>query len=159
VAVNGNPIKRARDLLSFIYGQTLDSQVTITVRRGDQTLALKMKVIERADDPQRFADMVDPDKNVIPQLGILVVELDEKMKDLLPGLRHTYGLVIAAESANTPYSGESLKVSDVIYEVNHVPAVTIRAVTSTLAALKSGDPVVIQVERDGRLMYVTLELE
>jgi hypothetical protein len=32
-------------------------------------------------------------------------------------------------------------------------------VTSTLAALKSGDPVVIQVERDGGLMYVTLELE
>lgn len=159
VSVNGNPIKHARDLLSFIYGQALDSQVTITVRRGEQTLSLKMKVIERADDPERFADMVDPEKNVIPQLGILVVELDEKTKDLLPGLRHSFGLVIAAESPDSPYSGESLKVGDVIYEVNRVPAVTIRAVTSTLAALKSGDPVVIQVERDGGLMYVTLELE
>ena len=74
-------------------------------------------------------------------------------------MRHSFGLVIAAESSDSPYSGESLKVGDVIYEVNHVPAVTIRAVTSTLAALKSGDPVVIQVERDGGLMYVTLELE
>jgi serine protease Do len=159
VKVNGSPIKSARDLQSFIYGQALDNEVAMTVRRGDQTLALKMKVIERADDPQRFADMVDPEKNVIPQLGILVVELNEKTKDLLSGLRHTYGLVIAAEVSDTPYSGESLKVGDVIYEVNHVPAVTIRAVTSTLAALKSGDPAVIQVERDGRLMYVTLELE
>ena len=159
VGVNGSEIKRARDLQSFIYGQALDNDVTMTVRRGDQTLSLKMKVIERTDDPQRFADMVDPEKNVIPQLGILVVELDEKMKELLPGLRHSYGLVIAAESSDSPYSGESLKVGDVIYEVNHVPAVTIRTVTSTLAALKSGDPAVIQVERDGRLMYVTLELE
>ena len=159
VSVNGNQIKHARDLLSFIYGQALDNDVTMTVRRGDQTLSLKMKVIERANDPERFADMVDPEKNVIPQLGVLVVELDEEMKDLLPGLRHSYGLVIAAESPDSPYSGESLKVGDVIYEVNHVPAVTIRAVTSTLAALKSGDPVVIQVERNGGLMYVTLELE
>jgi serine protease Do len=159
VAVNGGEIKQARDLQSFIYGQVPANQVTMTVRRGDQTLSLKMKVIERADDPQRFADMVDPEKNVIPQLGILVVELDEKMQDLLPGLRHSFGLVIAAESSASPYSGESLKVGDVIYEVNRVPAVTIRAVTSTLNALKSGDPVVIQVERDGRLMYVTLELE
>jgi len=159
VGVNGSQIKRAHDLQSFIYGQALDNDVTMTVRRGDQTLSLKMKVIERADDPQRFADMVDPEKNVIPQLGILVVELDEKMKDLLPGLRHSYGLLIAAESSDSPYSGESLKVGDVIYEVNHVPAVTIRAVTSTLAALKSGDPAVIQVERDGKLMYVTLELD
>ncbi len=159
VGVNGSEIKRARDLQSFIYGQALDNDVTMAVRRGNQTLSLKMKVIERADDPQRFADMVDPEKNVIPQLGVLVVELDEKMKDLLPELRHSYGLVIAAEISDSPYSGESLKVGDVIYEVNHVPAVTIRAVTSTLAALKSGDPVVIQVERDGGLMYVTLELE
>lgn len=159
VSVNGSPIKHARDLQSFIYGQALDSPVTISVRRGDQTLTLNMKVIERTDDPQRFADMVDPEKNVIAQLGVLVVQLDEKMKDLLPGLRHSYGLVIAAESPDSPYFGETLKVGDVIYEVNHVPAVTIRAVTSTLAALKSGDSVVIQVERDGGLMYVTLELE
>jgi serine protease Do len=157
--VNGSDIKRARDLQSFIYGQALDNEVTMTVRRGDQKLSLKMKVIERADDPQRFADMVDPEKNIIPQLGILVVELDEKMKDLLPGLRHSFGLVIAAETSASAYSGESLKVGDVIYEVNHVPAVTIRAVTSTLAALKSGDPAVIQVERDSRLLYVTLELQ
>ena len=61
-----------------------------------------MKVIERSDDPQRFADMVDPEKNIIPQLGILVVEVDEKTQDLLPGLRHTYGLVIAAESSDSP---------------------------------------------------------
>jgi len=159
MSVNGIQIKRARDLLSYIYGQALDKDVTMTVRRGDQTFSLKMKVIERTDDPERFADMVDPEKNVIPQLGVLVVELDEKTKDLVPGLRHSFGLVIAAESSDSPYSGESLKVGDVIYEVNHVPAVTIRAVTSTLAALKSGDPVVIQVERDGGLMYVTLELE
>jgi serine protease Do len=118
-----------------------------------------MKVIERNDDPQRFADMVDPEKNIIPQLGVLVIEVDEKVQAMLPGLRHTYGLVIAAESSDAPYSGESLRVGDVIYQVNQVPAVTIRAVTSALAGLKSGDPVAIQVERDGSLMYVTLELE
>lgn len=158
-AVNGREIREARDLQSFIYNQPLDNMVTITVRRGDQKLTLKMKVIERPNDPQRFADMVDPEKNIIPQLGVLVIEVDEKIKAMLPGLRHDYGLAIAAESPDAPYSGESLQVGDVIYEVNHVPAVSIRAVTSTLAALKPGDPVVIQVERGGGLMYVTIELE
>ena len=159
VAVNGSEIKDVRDLQGFIFRQALDDTVTMTVRRGDQKLSLTMKVIERPDDPQRFADMVDPEKNIIPQLGVLVVEVDEKIKAMMPGLRHDYGLAIAAESPDTPYSGERLRVGDVIYEVNQVPAVTIRAVTSTLATLKSGDPVVIQVERDGSLMYVTLELE
>ena len=158
-SVDGTEIKDARDLQSFINKQPLDNVVTITVRRGDQKLPLKMKVIERADDPQRFADMVDPQKNIIPQLGVLVVEVDEKVKAMLPGLRHEYGLAIAAESSDTPYTGETLLVGDVIYEVNHVPAVSIRAVTSTLAALKPGDPVVVQVERGGGIMYVTMELE
>ncbi len=158
-AVNGSEIKSARDLQSFIYSQALDSEVTLTVKRGEQTLSLKMNIIERPDDPQRFADMVDPEKNIIPQLGVLVIPVDEKVQAMLPGLRHTYGLVIAAESSDAPYSGESLRVGDVIYQVNRVPAVTIRAVTSTLETLKSGDPVAIQVERDGSLMYVTLELE
>jgi S1-C subfamily serine protease len=67
--------------------------------------------------------------------------------------------VIAAESGDAPYSGESLHVGDVIYEVNQAPAVSIRAVTSTLELLKSGDPVVLEIERGGTLMYVTIELD
>jgi serine protease Do len=121
VAVNGIEIKDVRDLQSFIFRQALDKQVTMTVRRGDQKLSLTMKVIERPGDPQRFADMVDPEKNIIPQLGVLVVEVDEKIKAMMPGLRHDYGLAIAAESPDAPYSGESLRVGDVISEVNQVP--------------------------------------
>ena len=159
VSFNGRQIADARDLQSAIYSQSLDDDVVLTVKREQQTLTFKMKVIERADDPQRFADMADPAKNIIPQLGVVVIPVDDKVKEMLPGLRHGYGLVIAAETADIPYSGESLKSGDVIYEVNGTPAVSIRAVTSTLDALKSGDPVVVEVERDGSLMYVTLELD
>ncbi|MEO8051932.1 MAG: trypsin-like peptidase domain-containing protein [Acidobacteriota bacterium] len=90
VGVNGTPIKRARDLQSFIYSQPLDNQVAMTVRRGDQTLSLKMKVIERPDDPQRFADMVNPEKNVIPQLGVLVHVRDHRTRIIhrRTGIKH-----------------------------------------------------------------------
>ncbi len=90
---------------------------------------------------------------------ILVIPIDDKVKEMLPGLRHGYGLAIAADTGDPPYSGETLHVGDVIYQVNQVPAVSIRAVTSTLEALKSGDPVVVEVERGGSLMYVTIELD
>jgi len=155
---NGKPIADARDLQNAIYRQTPEDDITLTVKRDTQTLTFKMKVIERTDDPQRFADMVDP-KNVIPQLGVLVIPIDEKLKQMLPTLRRGYGLVVAAETPDIPYTGESLKAGDVIYEVNTVPAVTIRAMTSTLDALKTGAPVTLQVERDGSLMYITLELD
>jgi S1-C subfamily serine protease len=78
---------------------------------------------------------------------------------MLPELRHDYGVVVAARSANAPYTGAGLEVGDVIYEINKTPAVTIAALRATLDKLKSGDPVVLQVERRGKLRYVTIELE
>jgi serine protease Do len=159
LTLNGREIREARDLQSVIYNQPLADQLAITVKREGQVLSFRLSVIERPDDPQRFADMVDPNKNIIPQLGVLVIPIDDKMKELLPALRRGYGLVIAAESGDAPYSGESLHVGDVIYAVNQAPAVSIRAVTSTLEALKSGDPVVLEIERGGTLMFVTLELD
>jgi serine protease Do len=159
LTVNGNQIREARDIQSVIYNQPLDDKLAITVKRDDKTLSFNVNVVERPDDPQRFADMVDPEKNIVPQLGILVIPVEDKIKELLPELRRGYGLVIAAESGDAPYSGESLHVGDVIYEVNQAPAVSIRAVTSTLERLKSGDPVVLEIERGGSLMYVTLELD
>ncbi len=159
LTLNGKPINEARDLQSAIYNQPLDDKLAITVKRDGKELSFNLTVIERPDDPQRFADLVDPEKNVIPQLGVLVIPIDEKIKELLPQLRRGYGLVIAAETGDTPYTGESLHVGDVIYEVNQAPAVSIRAATSTLQLLKPGDPVVLEIERDGTLMYITLELE
>jgi serine protease Do len=159
LTLNGKTITDARQMQNAIYSQALDNQVSITVSRDGKELSFNVPVIERDDDPQRFADMVDREKNLIPRLGVFAIEIDDKLKAMLPELRHGYGLLVGAETPDAPYSGESLQVGDVIYEVNRVPAVTVRAVSSTLDPLKSGDPVVLLVERDGGLMYVTVELE
>ncbi|HEV2201094.1 MAG TPA: trypsin-like peptidase domain-containing protein [Bryobacteraceae bacterium] len=159
LTLNGKPIVEAREMQNAIYSQALDNQVSITVNREGKELSFTVPVIERDDDPQRFADLVDRDKNLIRRLGVFAIEIDDKIKDMLPELRRGYGLVVAAETADPPYSGESLQTGDVIYEVNTVPAVTGRAVSSTLDALKPGDPVVLLIERDGGLMYLTIELE
>ena len=159
VAMNGREIREAKNLQSAIYSQALDNDTTLAVRRGKETFTAKVKVIERQDDPQRFADMVDPAKNTIAKLAILAIEVTNAVKAMLPELRHSCGLVIAGELPDTPYSGESLAPGDVIYEVNQSPATSIRAVTEALAALKSGDPVVLQIERGGTLQYVTIELD
>ena len=78
---------------------------------------------------------------------------------MLPELRHEYGIVVAARSPNPPYSGGALQVGDVIYEFDRTPIVTVKALRASLDALTSGDSAVLQIERNGRLMYITIELE
>ena len=62
-------------------------------------------------------------KNIVPQLGILGIALDKNVSQLLPDLRRSIGIVVAAHAGESPYSGDSLKLGDVIYEVNGTPVI------------------------------------
>jgi S1-C subfamily serine protease len=74
-------------------------------------------------------------------------------------LRKKYGVVVAAAGGESPYSGDALKPGDVIYAVNTEPVTSVAALRKALDALKDTYPVVLQVERDGQLAYLTLEIE
>jgi serine protease Do len=158
-SANGRDMEDAGHLEEAIYHLGLNQSVDLVVIRESMTINIKVAVHESEDDPERFADMVDPNKNLVPQLGILAIELSEKLTNMLPELRHEYGIVVAARSANTPYSGASLELGDVIYEINHSPTLTIKFLRDRLNAMKPGDSVVLQVEREGKLLYIPLELE
>jgi len=102
---------------------------------------------------------VNPDKNLIPKLGVLGVEIDRKLAAMLPDLRKQYGIVVAARAAGFEVPEVDLRPGDVIYAINNEPTATVAALTTALGQMKSGDAVVLQVERGGQLMYVAFEME
>ena len=86
--------------------------------------------------------------------------LDTKAAEMLPDLRITSGVVIAATSAATLSGAEGqLKSGDVIHNVNGKAVTSVEELRDTMAKLKAGDAVVMQVEREGELIYVALRLE
>jgi S1-C subfamily serine protease len=142
-----------------LYRYKLGDTVNVGVLRNDEKLSYPVAVSERDDDPQRFADMVDPVKNIVPQLGILGIPIDKNVAQLLPDLRRSIGVVVAARAGESPYSGDSLNLGDVIYEVNGTPVSSVDALRGELDKLKDRDPLALLVERDGRLMYLTMQME
>ncbi len=156
--LNGRRMESARDLEVGIRGMMLTDVVKIGVWRKGRELTFDVPVIEREDDPQRFADMVNLEDNVVTKLGILGIDISDKLSDMLPDLRHPFGVVVA-RVGSAPYSGGSLETGDVIYEINGTPAVNIKELRVQLDRLKSGDAVVLQVERHDKLIFVALELE
>ncbi len=156
---NGKLVEDASQMENAIYGLALAESVKLGLLREGKTIDVIVPMHEREDDPQRFADMVNPEDNLVPKLGILAIALDDKIAAMLPELRHEYGLVVAARSPMAPYSGNEIQTGDVIYEVNRMPTLTVKGMRDTLEEMKPGDAVVLQVERGGRLMYLALELE
>jgi serine protease Do len=156
LTLNGKVMENARQLQVNLYRRSIGEKVTLEVLRGTGKTELQVPVIERDDDPQRFADLVDPEQNLIPRLGILAVEIDQKIAGLLPDLRIESGVVVAARS---PYAGSGLQPGDVIHGINGVPLKSIAGLRVALDNIKPETPVVLQIERDGRLMFLQLDLE
>jgi serine protease Do len=157
--LNGKSIEDASQLENAIYRMALKESVQLGLLRGGKKINVTVPVHEREDDPQRFADMVNPEDNLISKLGILAIELSDEISGMLPDLRHDYGLVVAATSPMPPYDGDSIESGDVIYEMNGNPALSVKGVRDALDAIKPGGAVVLQVQREGHLQYLALELE
>ena len=156
---DGRTVEDASQMENAIYGLALADSVKLGLLREGKTIAVTVPMHEREDDPQRFADMVTSEATLVTKLGILAVALEDKIAELLPELRHEYGLVVAARTAAAPYSGSEIETGDVIYEMNRNPALSVKGVRDALDAMKPGDAVVLQVERGGHLLYLALELE
>ena len=66
---------------------------------------------------------------------------------------------MAARAAGAEVLDVDLRPGDVIYAINNEPTSSVASLTTVLGQMKSGDAVVLQVERDGQLMYVAFEME
>lgn len=160
LTANGRTMRNARQLEAYIYRSPMKQKIALQVLRGQDQLSIDVPVIESMDDPQRFADMVNPEDNLVPRLGILAIGIDKSLGAMLPGLRNDYGVVVAAGSSATDLTtGTGLQPGDVIYSVNKAPVATVEALRKKVDEFKPGDEVAMQIERSGRLMYVSIEIE
>ncbi|HUB82131.1 MAG TPA: trypsin-like peptidase domain-containing protein [Bryobacteraceae bacterium] len=159
LSLNGKTEENARQLEVDLYRYPVGAKVDLAIVRNGEKQTVEVATVERHGDPERFADMVDPSRNLVKRLGILGIDVDERVSALLPDLRQHYGVVVAARAGDSAYSGDSLELGDVIYALNNAPVTDVATLRKLLDQLKASDSMVLQVERDGRLMYITLEIE
>jgi serine protease Do len=133
-------------------------KVHLEVLRGQERLAFDVPVIEHTDNMDQITALADPEKNVVRTLGILGIEVDKKVAEMAPELRDPFGIIVAARSTGAG-SEIPLNTGDVIRTLNGQPMTTLDRLRTALAALKAGAPVVLQIQREDRLLYVAFTLE
>jgi serine protease Do len=160
LSLDGHEVQNARQFQVALYNIALNGVVDIGVARGDDKLEMKATVTERDDDPFRFVDLVKPEDNLVPKLGIIGVPITADVAKLLPETRRPYGVIVAARAGESEYSGQGgLKLGDIIYAVNTTPISTLDALRTAVNGLKTIDPLVLQIERGGKLVFLTLSEE
>ena len=157
LTIQGRPVYNLREFALSLYRFKIGQQARLEIQRDNKKLTVSVPVIERSDDPMRFADFVKPEENQIPQLGVMGLTVSAQLKDLLPELRVPSGVVIAARTGTTDYWGDDLQQGDVIHALNGRPITDVAGLRAALNTLPANMPLVLQVERSGLMNYFVLE--
>jgi S1-C subfamily serine protease len=134
------------------------AKVHLEVLRNKDRLAFDVPVIQAPHEMDQVASVADPEKNLVRPLGIIGVEIDSKIASMIDDLRDPFGIIVVARS--TEAAGDiPLTVADVIRTLNGQPMTTLDRLRSALSALKPGAPVVLQIQRNQRLLYLAFTLD
>lgn len=159
LTLNGKPMENGRQFDVNLYGKPIGEKVALEIQRGSEERTVQVQVAERPGDPQLFAELVRPEENLIPKLGILAIDLDRNIMRMLPALRIETGVVVAMTAAAGPSWQGQFFPGDVIHAVNNLPITNLDQLRAVVQPLQFGDAVVVQLERGSTLRYLAFEME
>jgi serine protease Do len=160
LSLNGKPMENGRQFHVNLYRQHVSSVVTLQILRGADTFEKQVAVSVRSNSPERFASRVNERQHLVPRLSILALPIDASIAALLAGPpRRDYGILVARLVVTTQGPSGDLLPGDLIYEVNREGVSTLPELRALLERPNSGEPLVLQVERAGRIRYVELRLD
>jgi serine protease Do len=157
LTLNGKPMENARQFGVNVY-QRAGETITLEILRGKEKLTKQIAVLERPKDPDRITSLITGEHNIIPKLGVIGLDLDEKISALLPAVRRLSGVVVAGTIADSS-SQDVILAGDVIYGINTTPVRNLSELKEAVKTLPPAQPVALQVERLGQIQYVTLDIE
>jgi S1-C subfamily serine protease len=134
-------MENARQFDVNLYRRVPGDRVTLAVRRGSQPLELAVSVVARPEDTDRFLTMVTPEKNLIPRLGVLALELDDELLRATGSLRGREGVLVAARSGGSD-DGDDLRPGDVVSAVRR-PVLGLAELRSAWTT-RPGQPIVLR---------------
>jgi serine protease Do len=159
LAVNDKPMDSLPMLAFSLFTHVGGEQIKVRVLRGSQELLLDVPIVERPHELDRLADLVNPPNSLVEKLGILGIDVDSRIAQMLPGVRISSGVIVVARAADSRGGHPSLVTGDVIHSLNGTPIDSLNRLRSGLDQLKPRSPAVLQIERDGKLMFVDFQLD
>jgi serine protease Do len=158
-SIDGMPVDNVALFTLSLYLRTTADKVNLQVVRGTKRLSIDVPVLEPTHDLSRLADLSNPTTDLIPRLGIIGATITREIEELVGPLRIPSGVLVTATVANRLAVDSGLQEGDVIHAFNRAPIKSVDELRTAFGKLKPGDPVALQVERGGKLTFVTFDME
>ncbi len=152
-------IETLPSLWSALYLHRLDQVLKLEVLRGTEKKTLYIPAIEHRDQMDQLLDAADPEKSLVPRLGVLAIDMTGDLQTALHSLRIPSGALVIGRAAELILPDTGLQTGDVIHQLNLTPITSVPDLRAAVQSLKVGDPVALQVEREDGLTYLSFEME
>jgi len=156
--IDGQPADNLPTVSYFFRLRDSTEKVQLVVLRGGTEQKLSVAPVEERSEFDSVAAMADPQKSLVPELGILGVEIDQRIAAAATGLRDPIGIIVVARAAGAT-SEVPILPRDVIRSLNNKPTATLQSLRDAVHSVKPGTPATLQIQREGRLMYVSFTIE
>jgi len=152
-------IETLPQLSAALYLHRLDQVLQLEILHGDQKKTLYIPAIEHRDRMDQLFDAADAEKSLVSRLGILAIDISDELQKQLGTLRIPGGVVVLGRAADLITPDTGLETGDIIHAINTTPITDMDSLRAVIRSLKTGDPVVIQIERADGLTYLSFEME
>jgi serine protease Do len=159
LAADDRPIDTLPGFTGALYLHPVDQVLKLEVLRDSGKKTLFIPVLQEKHEMDQLLDLANAQNNLVPQLAILAASLDDKVRAMIPGLRIFSGVVVLGKAADLLGPSIGLTTGDVIHAINNRPVDTVDNLRSALSQMKSGDSVALQLERQGKLQFISFELD
>jgi serine protease Do len=158
VSLDGQPVDNLPSVNYQFRLRDSPEKVKLVVLRDGVQQGLNIAAVEERSEFDSVSAQADPEKSLVSELGILGVEIDQRIAAAATGLRDPYGIIVVARAAGAA-SEVPLQPRDVIRAVNSKKMSTLQDLRQAMSALKPGAAVTLQIQREGKLMYIPFTLD
>jgi serine protease Do len=159
LSADGRPIRDTKQFALIMFRKRPGETVHLAILSGTATRELDVAVAQSPRDPTSLLNPADTDQDLIPRLGALVLPLTPELAGQLGSQRESGGLLVVARTFSAAAEEVNLKTGDILYYANKTKLDSVTVLKNFMGGLKSGDPVVLQIERDGLLTFLSFRFE
>jgi serine protease Do len=159
LSVQGHPTHDLFEFISSLYLHPPGQNVSIEAMRGTRKLSFDLVPWLAQGRVEKPAGTPDLTKLHIEALGVLALDVDERLRGLLPNARGRTGVMVLGRARGFDSIDAGLRAGDVIHGLNRTTIESIEQLRAALAGLKRREPVVLRIERMGQFQYLAFEVD
>ena len=158
LSVDGHPLDNVAAMIGLSFRHVPGDPLKVQVLRGTETLSLEVTPVEVQEATEHLADASELSKSLFSDLGIQAITLDKQTASTIGPFRLPSGVLVVARTADARSADIGLQAGDLVHELNGQSVYSVDDLRKELGKVKSGDPVAMQVERNGQWLYVAFEM-